>query len=135
MRRLIVKSIVIMFVLLSIIGILSFTIMPQLETFFLYTLVFAAIAILLMMILMPDNQGKYKSSDKIIEKQHLAMIKAKKAKRTSKGKIEYSAIVILGDKTKSKIVLTKAQYDSIKEGDDIVCDHKHGKLWLSKILK
>jgi len=124
-----------MFVLLSIIGILSFTIMPQLETFFLYTLVFAAIAILLMMILMPDNQGKYKSSDKIIEKQHLAMIKAKKAKRTSKGKIEYSAIVILGDKTKSKIVLTKAQYDSIKEGDDIVCDHKHGKLWLSKIIE
>jgi len=123
-----------MFVLLSIMGVLSFTIIPQLEPFFLYTLVFAAIAILLIMILMPVNRGKYKSSDKIIEKQHLAMIKTKKAKKASKGKIEYSAIVILGYK-KSKVVLSKAQYDSIKEGDDIVCEHKYGKLWLSKILK
>jgi len=124
-----------MFVLLSIIGALSLTIMPQLETFFLYILVFAAIAILLMMILMPDNRDTFKSSDKIIEKQHLAMIKTKKVKKISKGKIEYSAIVILGDKTKNKVVLTKAQYDSIKEGDNIVCEHKHGKLWLSKKLK
>ena len=134
MRRFIVKSTVIMFVLLSIIGALSLTIMPQLETFFLYILVFAAIAILLMMILMPDNRDTFKSSDKIIEKQHLAMIKTKKVKKISKGKIEYSAIVILGYK-KSKVVLSKAQYDSIKEGDDIVCEHKYGKLWLSKILK